>query len=287
MIDGYIEAGLVRLHYVREGAVGDKRPILLLHGFPQDLYCWRKVIGPLAQRTGSAVYAIDMKGYGDSDKPISGPGARYDKITIAGEIRQAMRLIAERDGWAGRSFAVVGHDWGGPVAFLLAAGYPKAVDSLVLVDGPTRQPPPWYIWYAFVFNIPGFEFVLDAGSDYFIKRGLSGILVNPDAISADDIRHYQKAFGTKEAHRAGLAYYRNLIKDLASFARARRRGIGQPTLLVWADQDFALPLSVAQQMHADMPHAQLEIIRNCGHFVPEEQPDELTALLVRFLAPSR
>ncbi len=287
MIDGYIEAGAVRLHYAREGAVGDKRPILLLHGFPQDLYCWRKVMGPLAQQTGSAVYAIDMKGFGDSDKPTSGPNAKYDKITIAGEIRQAMRLIAERDGWAGRSFAVVGHDWGGPVAFLLASGYPKAVDSLVLVDGPTRQPPPWYIWYAFVFNIPGFEFVLDVGSDEIIKRGLLDTLVNPDAISESDLRHYQKAFGTKAAHRAGLAYYRNLLKDLPSFARARRRGISQPTLLVWADKDFALPLSVAEQMHADMPHSRLEIIRNCGHFVPEEQPEQLTTLLTRFLAPSR
>lgn len=287
MIDGYIEAGPVRLHYLREGNVGDKRPILLLHGFPQDAYCWRKVMGPLAAQTSTPVYAIDMKGYGDSDKPTSGLSAKYDKQTIAGEIRQAMRLLAERDGWVGRSFAVVGHDWGGPVAFLLAAGYPNAVDRLVLVDGPTRLPPPWYIWYAFVFNIPGFEFVLDASSDEIIRRGLTGTLVNRDAISEVDVRHYQKSFHSKEAHRAGLAYYRNMVPDLANFAQARRCGIPQPTLLVWADRDFALPLSVAEQMHADMPHAQLAIIRNCGHFVPEEQPEELTDLLTEFLAASR
>jgi epoxide hydrolase 4 len=287
MIDGYIEAGPVRLHYVREGVVGDKRPILLLHGFPQDWYCWRKVIGPLAKRSGAAVYALDMKGFGDSDKPTHGPSAKYDKETIAGEIRQAMRLLAEREGWVGRSFAVVGHDWGGPVAFLLAAGYPKAVDALVLVDGPTRLPPLWNIWYAFVFNIPGFEFVLDASSDEFIRRGLTGSLVNKAAFNEADIRHFQKAFSSKEAHRAGLAYYRNFVQDQSSLAHTRQRGIRQPTLLVWADQDFALPLSVAKRMHEDMPHARLEVVRNCGHFVPDEQPEQLTDLLAQFLTSSR
>lgn len=287
MIDGYIQTGPIQLHYVRDGEVGEKRPILLLHGFPEDWYCWHKVIGPLAAQTGSLVYAIDMKGYGDSDKPTSGPSAKYDKETIAGEIRQAMRLLAERDGWAGRSFAVVGHDWGGPVAYMLAGFHPKAVDTLVLVDGPTRLPPPWKVWYAFAFNIPGFELLFDAGGDYFIEQGLRRALVNKQALSDHDIEHYQKVFRSKAAHRSGIAYYRSSLKDQLDFARLRKQGIHQPTMLVWADNDFALPLSVARQMQQDMPQAKLEIIENCGHFVPEEKPEQLTTLLSQFLGPTR
>ncbi|RPI44523.1 MAG: alpha/beta hydrolase, partial [Hyphomicrobiaceae bacterium] len=116
----FADLGDVLLHYVTAG----KGPaVVLLHGWPQTWWEWRHVIPALAEKY--TVIAPDMRGLGDSSRPLGG----YDKKTVANDI---WLLVAERLGHS--SFFLVGHDWGGPTAFALAAAHPQAVRRLVILD---------------------------------------------------------------------------------------------------------------------------------------------------------
>src|SRR5258705_10187916 len=115
----------VRLHYVTAGQ-GD--PVVLLHGWPETWYQWRKIIPPLAEKY--TVIAPDMRGLGDSSKPATG----YDKRTIADDIYKLVRKLGFE-----RIF-LVGHDWGGPVAYAYAAAHRAELPRLVILDCPFPAP---------------------------------------------------------------------------------------------------------------------------------------------------
>ena len=112
----YAEIGEVMLHYV---TAGKGPPVVLIHGWPQTWYEWRHTIAALAPRY--TVIAPDMRGLGDSSRPLTG----YDKRTIGNDI---WRLVTETLGH--KRFLLVGHDWGGPTAFAIAADHPEAVEKL-------------------------------------------------------------------------------------------------------------------------------------------------------------
>lgn len=109
----------IRLHYVM-GGIGD--PIVLLHGYPQTHYAWRKVIPELAKHY--TVIAPDLRGLGDSDRPEIG----YDKRTIAEDVYQLVRSLGHQ------KIILVGHDYGGSTAYVLAAEHPEMVSALVLIE---------------------------------------------------------------------------------------------------------------------------------------------------------
>src|SRR5437660_477264 len=125
----YANPEAVRLHYVTPKAQSSrgagKQPVVLLHGWPQTWYEWRHVMRLLSDRF--ALVAPDLRGLGDSSRPSSG----YDKKTVANDVWQLIR-----DELRHQRFAVVGHDWGAPVAFRLAADHPEAVTHLVMLDVP-------------------------------------------------------------------------------------------------------------------------------------------------------
>ena len=118
----HAELGEATLHYVTAGAGA---PVVLLHGWPQTWYMWRKVIPALAERY--RVIAPDLRGLGDSSRPAGG----YDKLTIARDIGELVLDHLDLD-----AVHLVGHDWGGPVAFALAAARPDRVARLALLDVP-------------------------------------------------------------------------------------------------------------------------------------------------------
>lgn len=286
--EGFATAAGIRFHYVRYdppgGApVGVGAPILLLHGFPQTWYSWRLVAGPLAAATGRAVYAIDTKGNGASDKPRPDrktPQGRYDVGRLAYELRALLATLGIAP------VVVVGHDWGGPQAAMLAGRYPEAVERLVLVDGPTLLPRnPLRVLHAFAFQIPFLPEWL------FRRGGVRVMSANLRAFSGQGVfteaeaRVYYEPLAAPGGIEAALAYYRSWWPNMRLQRRLlqERQVLQAPTLLIWGDRDPALPLEVPQRMLRYIPGGALAILKDTGHWVPEQRPAETVRLIADFV----
>jgi pimeloyl-ACP methyl ester carboxylesterase len=180
----YVDLGDVLIHFVSAGA-GDGPAIVLLHGWPQTWWEWRHVIPLLAREY--TVIAPDLRGLGDSSRPLD----VYDKKTVANDI---WRLVGDRFGH--RSFFLVGHDWGGPTAFALAAAHPEAVRRLVVLDvvipgcggdfsqGGRR----WHHQFHITPDLP--EALTQGREEIYLAWFFRTFAFRPDAIGCDDLAEY-------------------------------------------------------------------------------------------------
>jgi pimeloyl-ACP methyl ester carboxylesterase len=271
----------VRLHYV---TMGRGRPVILIHGWPQTWYEWRHVM-PLMAARGFQLVAPDMRGLGDSSRPSSG----YDKKTVAHDLWLVMN---QQLGY--RRFAVVGHDWGAPVAFRLAADHPEEVSHLVMLDVPVPgdQPsgaaiggPPR--WHHMFHQVPDLPEALTSGREriyleFFFKNGID----QAGAFSEEDIAEYVHAYSQPGAMRAGFNYYRALNQDVAENRATLATGfkLPMPTLGLGGGGSRGRGDLVVESLRRVALQAEGGSIPDCGHFIPEEQPMELADRLAEFLS---
>jgi haloacetate dehalogenase len=289
-IDGFeystVEVGPTRY---TPGVAGNGPAVLLLHGFPQTHYCWHRVAPGLTERR--TVVVCDLKGYGASRSEAGGPlGEGYSNRERAAELVELMA------GLGFESFAVVGHDRGGRVAYRMALDHPDAVERLgVLNIVPTvdqferiAEDASLDYWpFVFLAQPPPFaERVLSASAEYVLRDILTTWTARPDAISPEATQRYLEAF-TPEAIAGICADYRASFHiDRALDAEDRRRGhkIHCPVLVHWGAEEEAMsdgPLGVWRRWARDVRGGPLA----SGHFIPEEAPDELAASLKSFLQP--
>jgi pimeloyl-ACP methyl ester carboxylesterase len=264
--------------FVRES--GEGPPVVLLHGFPQTGRCWQSVARALSD--DHRVLVPDLPGYGRSARPTS-----YDSATLAGTVAAFMEAAG-----APRA-AVVGHDWGGGVAFRLASGHPDRVERLAVINSPFRKLDLRHGWHMLFFNLPLVpEAVLTAAGDRWIDFILRAASVAPNAFEPDALGEYHEAYRTLERKRSAIAYYRTVTRRIIASKLPRRRArpsgprgsIDMPTLVIWGLQDKALPVALAHGIAEQIPHARVETIPDAGHFVPEERPERVAQLLKEFLA---
>lgn len=273
---GYADLGEVMVHYVTAGT-GD--PVVLLHGWPQTWYEWRHVIPRLAERY--RVIAPDLRGLGDSSRPAGG----YDKRTVAGEIWQ---LVHDRLGH-GRIF-LVGHDWGGPVAYALAAAHPDAVRRLVVLDvvipgdgadtfsqGGRR----WHHAFHRTLDLP--EALIQGRERVYLSWFYRSYGHRLGAISEADIDEYLRTYGQPGALRAGLAYYRALAQDVAdNQATVARMKLPMPVLAIGGAKSWGRGLETLESLRRVATDVRGGVIEDCGHWIPEERPDALVEQLLAF-----
>lgn len=261
-------------------AAGEGFPVLLLHGWPQTAYAWRKVMPLMAERF--RVYAPDLRGFGASAKPDDG----YDKKTVAGD------LVALMDALGHQRFAVAGHDMGGQVAYPLAALHSDRVTAMAFIEsglpgfGQERAMDvgnggSWH----FGFNMAGDiaeALVRDREAlfiGHMIRRDKVGIM-GADRVTDADIEVYAAAMRQPGAARAMFAYYRALFTDAADNRELGRCKLEMPVLAVSADQGYAG--GAERTMHQVAARVAEARIADCGHYIPEEQPAALAELLMRF-----
>ena len=272
-----IDVNGVRLHFVVEG----KGPlVLLLHGFPETSRAWRKQIPELATRF--QVVAPDLRGFGASDKPKG--IAAYRTSLVADDIVALVHAFdAERA-------HVVGHDWGGGVAWTLATLHPDAVDRLVVLNCPhpavmqkalrsnwTQIRKSWYI---FVFQLPWLpEWSFQRNGGKALKAALRSSS-KPGTFTEADLDAYARAFSAPGAATAAINYYR-----AAARSRVARGKIAAPTLLIWAVDDVALGIELTKGMDGLFEtQPRIEYVPDTGHWVMEERPEVVNRLLLEFLA---
>ncbi|MBY8829844.1 alpha/beta fold hydrolase [Hephaestia mangrovi] len=270
----------LRLHYVTAG-VETAPPLVLLAGYPESWFAWRRVMPILAPHFH--LIAVDLPGQGESDKPLDG----YDTETVA---RRVHGLI-ERLGHS--RYALAAHDIGSWVALPYALMFPDEVSHLALLDAgipgvtlpemlPTAPDRAWRTWHFAFHAVPDLPEALIAGReriylDWFLRRKAA----DPHSFHDADLDEYVRLFSMPGALRAGLAYYRAAGRSAEQNRALVAKGkLSMPLLAIDADQgsipDMAGPLE---------PFAETirgETIDSCGHFIPEEQPEALARIFLDF-----
>ena len=272
------EIGEVSLHYTVAGT-GD--PVVLLHGWPQTWFCWRKVIPLLMERY--QVVAPDLRGLGDSSRPSSG----YDAQTLSEDIH---RLMSGKLG-LGRYF-VVGHDWGGVVAYSLAASHPESVAALAVVDvtipgsGATDISQGGRRWHHGLHRTATLPEALITGrEDVYLRWFFETFGHKPGVISDDEIGEYLRTYSDPEALRAGFELYRATPKNIADTKAHSAAGLlGMPVLAVGGADGWGRGKEVADSLRSLAHNVHGVVIQGAGHWVAEEQPAALAEHLVDFFA---
>ncbi|HEY3079476.1 MAG TPA: alpha/beta hydrolase [Chloroflexota bacterium] len=284
-VDGYAELGDVRLHYVEAG----RGPlVVLLHGFPEFWYSWRHQIRALAG-AGFRVVAPDMRGYNLSDKP---PGvAAYDLDAL---VEDVARLIRER---GAERAVVVGHDWGGGVAWAFAMRHPEMLERLVvlncphparLFDGLRTLRQLRKSWYMFFFQLPRLpEASMRSGDFALLRRTLRADAARPDAFGAEDVERYVAALSQPGALTGGINYCRAMFRRSPARRRGAIRPITAPVLVVWGERDRYLGPELAEPDPTLVPNARVERLPDASHWAQVDRPERVNALLLDFLADLR
>lgn len=279
--DGYAQLDDVRLHFVE---AGEGPLVVLLHGFPEFWFSWRAQIPALAEG-GFRVVAPDMRGYNLSSRPAE--VAAYGTDRLSADVRD---LIRERG--ADRAF-LVGHDWGGSVAWATAINHPEVVERLAIINAPhprrmlqgLRQPRQLArSWYMFLFQLPWLpERLFRARRWSALRRALEDD-ARPGAFSEQDIAHYVEAWSQPGATTAMLSYYRAAFRQRGR-ASAHGAPVQAPTLVIWGERDRALRPELAEPDPADVPNLErVERLPDASHWVQHDEPERVGQLLIEFFA---
>ncbi|HEY7760477.1 MAG TPA: alpha/beta hydrolase [Burkholderiales bacterium] len=262
-------------------AGGTGLPVLLLHGYPQTGQMWRKVAPKL---TGEfSVVCPDLRGYGDSDKPREG----YDKRTMAQDMHEAMAALGHR------SYAVVGHDRGARVGHRLALDQPQAVTRLCALDivpthtlfARTDRHLAAAYWHWFYFQAPDLpELMISAAPEPFLRHMLRSLTFRTGAIDEPMVQEYLRAFTLPGTIRAGLEDYRAAAtRDFEDDERDLKSKLACPMLAIWGEFGKMHSLFDVLGTWKEKAERAEGHPLPCGHFIPEEAPDELLADLRPFL----
>lgn len=275
----------IRMHYVTQGS----GPLLvLLHGFPEFWYSWRQQI-PFLADLGYTVVAPDLRGYNDSDKPRTG-------YSISNLLRDIVGLIKEL-GY--KKAVIVGHDWGGALAWQFAIRYPQMTEKLIGLNAP----PPWTFarefrtpkqlrksWYIFFFQLPWLpEYTLLRNHAEAIGKTLYTTAVQKSAFPPDVLKQYREAMSKPGVMTAALNYYRALFRRPGGFGGgggSQSSRVDAPTLLIWGEQDSALDIAMTYGLEEWVPNIRVERIPDSGHWVQQEKPERVNELMHDFLLQS-
>lgn len=280
----FAEVNGIRLHYAESGGGDDL--VILLHGFPEFWYSWRKQLIALSERFH--VVAPDLRGYNLSDKPSRVADYRID--TMVGDV------IGLIDHFEAKQAAIVGHDWGAGIAWAVARKHPERVSKLAVLQVPLLAV--WRAnlsfkqlmrsWYMFFFQIPRLPEWLIARQNYrAIERTFTDNVVRKNSFTPEDVERYKEAARQPGALTGAINYYRANLSDRLRKQPAGqqpRPGIRVPTLFIFAEQDFAIiPETVrGQEKYIDADYRELRI-PGSGHWVQNEAPEEVNAALLEFL----
>lgn len=261
---------------------GKGPPVLLLHGYPQTAQMWHKIAPQLTDRY--TVVCPDLRGYGDSDKPRDG----YDKMTMARDMHELMLGLGHK------AYSLVGHDRGARVAHRQALDYPDAVTRLCVLDivpthtvfARTDRHLAAAYWHWFFFQAPDLpEVMMSAAPEAFLRHLFRALTFRAGAIDEAMVREYLRAFTLPGTIRATLEDYRAAAaRDFEDDERDLAKRVRCPVLAIWGEFGkmhgmFDVLATWKEKAESVEGHP-----LPCGHFIPEEAPEELLPDLRRFLA---
>lgn len=269
----------VTLHDVQLGAA--KAPlVILLHGFGDFWWGWRRQLGPLAA-AGFRIVAPDQRGYNLSEKPIGLKA--YDLDTLSADI------VGLADSHGAQKFCIVGHDFGGLVGWWIASRHPDRVERFVAINSfhPQILAPYWRSHpsqalrssYMGIYQIPRLPEMILSMKNFAVMRQLFLRSCRPGTFSKADMEHYRRTWSKPGALSGMINWYRALrykprIEDLR---------IKVPTLVIWGKKDIYLEEGLAEASLALCDDGKALWIEDGTHFVHIEEPDIVNSAMVDFL----
>lgn len=270
----------VDLHLVEAGLSGAPL-VILLHGFPEFWWAWRKQITPLAA-AGYHVVAPDMRGYNLSAAPQGVAEYRLDVL--------AADVIALADSRGADRFHLVGHDWGAVIAWSVAARHPARLRRLVVMDGPhpdilsaqALKHPSQALRSAYVaaFQLPWLPEAVLGGFGFAGLRAMVRASAQADTFEPGALDLYAAAWAQPGSLTAMLNYYRALRQRPS---RDRPARIAPPTLILWGDEDRFLGRHVMEAGLALCDDGRLVVVDGATHWLHLDQPARILSEIVGFL----
>lgn len=270
----FVTVAGIRTHYV---VAGSGPPVLLLHGLSANLMAWCRNIGPLAER--HTVYALDLPGRGDSDKP----DIDYSVPTGARFIREFMDTMGIRSG------TLVGSSMGGILALRAAVDFPDRVDKLVLVApaGLGRG----MAWYVRALSLPLVGEVLEHPTTRGTLASLRSILFDDGLIQNGLVQAMHRTRQLPGAKQATLKMVRGGVGLRGLHGKwimtAQLAKLDIPVLLVWGAQDRIIPVELARRAAQQSPEVSMRVFEQCGHWPHMEKADEFNQTVMEFLNQDR
>jgi epoxide hydrolase 4 len=288
MLHREINTNGVRLHVVEMGPAAGPL-VVLLHGFPEFWFGWRRQWDTLAS-AGYRVWIPDQRGYNTSEKPAGVRAYSMAELTadVLGLIDAAGGMV---DAAGGERATIIGHDWGGVVAWRLAMEHPERVERLVVLNAPAdpamqrvlRRSPRQLLrsWYAFAFQIPWLpERMLVRDSGRKLAKAIQAD-ARIGAFSADDLAAYREAWMQPGAMRSMVNWYRAALRHPPTKTKLR---VTPKTLILWGARDRHLPPSLAHESLALCDNGRIEFLGQATHWLQHEEPDAVNGAILKFLA---
>lgn len=269
----------IKMSYTDSG--GSDPLVVLLHGWPQTSLCWDGIIPKLAE--DYRVVAPDLRGYGLSDKPSGG----FEKKSMAQDVKELVEYL----GYS--SLRLVGHDRGARVAHRFALDHPEMLTHLTLLDivptlhmfrrgTSTMSRGYWHWFFHMQDDLP--ELLVAPQIEEYLRFFFERWTLQRERLESV-IPEYVKAFSRPGALRAGFDDYRAADKDLLDDGENFDAGdlVTLPVQVLWGDHGLVAGQDVVEIWQEFAPRAFGEAISDCGHFIPEEQPDLLLTKLIEYL----
>ena len=267
---------------------GRGAPLLLLHGYPETHRMWHRVAPALAEEF--LVVCADLRGYGDSSKPAgTADHSNYSKRAMANDMIEVMAALGHRE------FLLGAHDRGARVAYRLALDHPAAVKRLALLDivstkavyeqGGMALAAAYFHWYFLIQPRPLPEALIGHDPALWLDTAFRQLSTDPTAFSDALIAEYLRTFGTPEGIHATCEDYRagatvDLANDRTDVTAERK--IACPTLILWGARSVVGKLFQPLETWRDLVASPTGEAIDCGHFIPEERPDETLRALRGF-----
>ena len=277
----YIKTNGIRLHVVQAGPKSGI-PVVLLHGFPEFYYGWRKQIPALAE-AGCRVIVPDQRGYNLSNKP---KGVKNYNVSLL--VDDIIGLI---DALGYEKVNLVGHDWGAVVAWMLANQYPERLHKLSIMNVPHPAVMRRFLlrdleqirrsWYVFLFQLP---WIPEAGMRRDNWRGAEHALRGSGKIhtfTSEDIVKYKEAWSQPGAMTSMINWYRAVMRHQPKMKNDSR--IKVPTLMMWGTKDFALSHRMARPSMDYVDEGNLILFPEATHWVHLDAAEEVNHYLIDFL----
>ena len=265
----YIEANGVALHYEQSG---QGRPIVFLHGLLSSSYLWREVTPALTYR--NTIYSLDLMGFGLSEKP---PSVEYSLDTYVGQLSVFLESLEIADP------ILVGHGIGGRIALAYALRRGGGVRKLILMDvlPMSSASLPASIR---LLRFPGLGELL--AGDWFLERILLDGVENKAVMTKALLQEYMTPYRDDPGARAAL------LKCLREFVlpanseqnlQTQLASLEVPTLVMWGGNDEYTPLQMGRKLSDTLPQSEIAVILRSGHYIQEDRPEEVRAVLKRFI----